>query len=659
VSHDNSINRSDKVTVSAWIKADDFNTTGGVAFGAWVWRATSYALVFDASQSKAGFLIYPPSGEPVYYQVLSNTLTAGQWYHVAGIFDGSEIKIYINGKYQRSTSYVGAIRTGSYSTYIGGLNDSTRNFDGIIDDVKIYGYALTEDEIEIDYNGGKSLVMGARSTISTGAPDSSAAREYCVPGDPATCTPPVAEWKFDEKTGGTVNDTSGNGYNGTWGGTGTRWTTGKFGSGGSFNGVDDYVSMGYPGGFFTTGANRTNISIEAWVKPIALDDWQTVYHMGGQSNCVGMGVTNTGSVRFLTQKDGIDKYIDSPTALSANQWFHLTGTKSETDGMRLYINGVLVGTNAGAYTWDAGASGQQIGRNAFYSGSYQSCLQGLNNYAEPFQGQIDHVRIYDYGRTPAQVAWSYNRGKPIGHWKFDECQGTQVDDWSGNANHGTITIGGGDDQDEAGTCTSGDDTHAWNNGASGKWNSSLNFDGSDDYVNMGDPSELDITGAVSLSAWIKPDSVDGAYRIVGDADGANCGYPCGGYSLTTNGSNVYFEFGDSLAGGNSGNWDQGLASNVLTAGSWAHVVGTWDGTTGANGMKMYVNGRHVASATAVQTVIAHSTPDLAIGARHQSNDVYSGFFPGQIDDVRIYNYASTDDQVQQVMNENAAVRFGE
>ena len=79
--------------------------------------------------------------------------------------------------------------------------------------------------------------------------------------------------------------------------------------------------------------------------------------------------------------------------------------------------------------------------------------------------QIDEARYYNYARTPAQIAWDYNRGKPVGWWKLDDGQGSVALDWSGNKNHGTLT-----------NMTPAND---W---VTGKFNKALDFDGSNDYV---------------------------------------------------------------------------------------------------------------------------------------------------------------------------------
>ncbi len=91
-------------------------------------------------------------------------------------------------------------------------------FDGLIDEVYIYNYALSEDEINTLYNQGQSAVMGDdASRDNDGTAVTGKSKDYCIPGDTAQCDPPVGEWKFDELGGTTAYDTSGNGNDGSFG----------------------------------------------------------------------------------------------------------------------------------------------------------------------------------------------------------------------------------------------------------------------------------------------------------------------------------------------------------------------------------------------------------------------------------------------------------
>src|SRR5207249_4610181 len=87
-------------------------------------------------------------------------------------------------------------------------------------------------------------------------------QQYCVPGDTTSCASPVGEWNFQEGKGTTVNDNSGNGYTGTWAGTGNHWANGQTQKVGSFNGSDDKVTTTHK--FF--GA-ATSFTLSGWIRP--------------------------------------------------------------------------------------------------------------------------------------------------------------------------------------------------------------------------------------------------------------------------------------------------------------------------------------------------------------------------------------------------------
>lgn len=75
------------------------------------------------------------------------------WYHMVGLYDGSDFEIFINGALEGHTSFSGKILTTTIDLMIGQVlpNSSTYNFKGIIDDVRIYDYALSVEEIEALY----------------------------------------------------------------------------------------------------------------------------------------------------------------------------------------------------------------------------------------------------------------------------------------------------------------------------------------------------------------------------------------------------------------------------------------------------------------------------------------------------------------------------
>src|SRR5215218_9707086 len=81
-----------------------------------------------------------------------------------------------------------------------------------------------------------------------------------VPGERAWATQaPIAAYSFDDGTGASLTDASGNFRNGTI--VGATWTTGKFGSALSFDGASARVDLPALGTFYKTG-----FTLEAWVK---------------------------------------------------------------------------------------------------------------------------------------------------------------------------------------------------------------------------------------------------------------------------------------------------------------------------------------------------------------------------------------------------------
>lgn len=164
----------------------------------------------------------------------------------------------------------------------------------------------------------------------------------------------------------------------------------------------------------------------------------------------------------------------------------------------------------------------------------------------------------------------------------------------------------------------------------------LNFDGVDDLVNCGNDASVQITGTeITLEAWINPSSwTTEVWRgnIINKGDmGVN------GYMIRT-GDNGRFNFNI----GNGSVWTElTTAQNVLTLNTWQHVAATYDGVK----MRVYVNGLPVDSlTTAIQ--IGNSTIDLAIGA----DLAFTRYFPGSIDEVRVWDVQRTQQQIMNSMS---------
>ena len=295
------------------------------------------------------------------------------------------------------------------------------------------------------------------------------------------------------------------------------------------------------------------------------------------------------------------------------------------NSISLYINGKL---DQGSLT--------QSGLPATSTQSVKIGARGTD--ASPstfFPGKIDDVKIYNYARTAGQVAYDYNRGAPVAHWKLDECQGAIAYDATSQRNNGTITIGASG-EDTVGTCTTS--STAWGSGASGKYGASLSFDKTDDYVDL-DSAASDMpsgTTNVTLSAWIKPTTfATNRSIVVYGGTASNKGYGIG-VGNTASKANMSI----------NGTYYSG--SSTLSASQWYHIVGVYDHTN----VKLYVNG--VLDLTQSVTSSVTSDTTLRIGMEPSR----SMYFDGQIDDVKIFNYPLSAAQVRKLFNEGGAVRYG-
>lgn len=653
------------LTISAWVNVANIDATYARGIVSKFYNTNTNRGYRFGINSSSGTLAFQISDDGTSSTTGSSTtaITPNVWTHATVTYSASSgsANFYINGKLDKQ---VIGLKTSIYNVgknfEIGTWDTSTANhsFVGSIDEVKVYNYSLTADEVKIDYNRGSSLVLGAMSNTSgiTGGSvaSSSASAEYCIPGDTTSCTAPVGRWDFEEGTGGTVNDTSGNGETGSWNGTGFHWKPGKFGKAGNFNGTNDWVSVGANGDFVYQEGNIWTVSL--WLKTTgtftginggkkpagkATGNAKAGYAIAigqinsqGQDNKVGFVVDKTTGYNYVKSTSSLPVANDGKwhfvsVVFDANSGTNITGT--------IYFDGISYGSI------DSGVAKSGWATDSNYPFAIGAVR--TSSTTELFPGQVDQVRVYNYARSAAQIAWDYNRGAPVGYWDFDECQGTMANDFSGNGNNGTITIGTGAGTghvDSVGTCTTS--STAWGNGVNGKINASLSFDGIDDYVSA-TSTLFNLAGSsdISVSAWVYPTTVDGiARRILSEAGDANNGYALFYDSVT---KNPYFVVNKS------GTQYAAKYSTVLSTGRWYHIVGTY--ISSSNAIQIYINGVSGVSTSSPGAGIAGTFGRMFIGNIDNSTSRYWG---GQIDDVKVFNYALTTAQVKTLYG-NGAINF--
>ena len=137
----------------------------------------------------------------------------------------------------------------------------------------------------------------------------------------------------------------------------------------------------------------------------------------------------------------------------------------------------------------------------------------------------------------------------------------------------------------------------------------LNFDGTDDYVDLGKPASMDFTGAFTLMCWVNCTAASQTAVISKEPTST------GGYFVRRwSDDKFYFAFF------NDANTQSGQpASAVTNLGQWYFVVGTYDGTNN----KLYLNAGTPVSVAAVVTP-APGTKNWYIGTREPSDTDFNG-----------------------------------
>jgi hypothetical protein len=405
------------------------------------------------------------------------------------------------------------------------------------------------------------------------------------------------------------------------------------------DGIGTGIALGNPGQLDITG----QITIEAWIRPTAVD---------GVRDVVARGYTHQPEAEvFLRIVDGsyqvgswngTEHLVKVPIpAGDPTTWVHLAGTH---DGVRwqLYRNGTLVGQVEDPTGAVPVTAGWTVGTSA--AGDRR------------FAGDIDDVRIWSGARTAVEIADSMGQRlggtekQLAGYWFVagavfrDHTTGHADGTYQGApgwvASPPMLTRGQFD--------VTGDVTvEAWVNPEPGsdvdrspiarivqhrsesasyvlalrKVPSALSFDGTGQLVTVQGSAGLDLTGSISVEAWVQPTASDDFRYVL--ARGLDAGHTAE-VALRIFGDR--YQFG-VYAGGQD---HFAVGTDVPVSADlnrWVHLAGVHDGTS----WRLYRNGAQIAVAPDPTGAVPVDAPWTIGGSADRSR-----FFRGAIGEVRIW-----------------------
>jgi len=400
-----------------------------------------------------------------------------------------------------------------------------------------------------------------------------------------------------------------------------------------FDGTNDYAATTN-----TIDLNTTNsITLEAWVYinsfAVGANDITSIIGLENGSN--GTALLRIGDpaiplannklqfVLSFSHSGTVTQYkLDGATALNTNTWYHVAATfQTGTIDAHIYINGVEDATTF------LGTEGNFVANDKFFIGAINSVTpQRFIN------GKIDEVRVWNTARTVTEIRNAmYNElaGSETGlvlYYKLDETSGTIADNTEGTATYDATLYNMTDSDWVTSPAFAGP-------------KNCIDFDGG---LKAGSPDYADKSSNVTdnydnftMMAWFKADVVTngtGGWRCIaynGDDDK--------GWGMGINDSKVAGLFGTTL-------W--AITEETLTTGTWYHLTMRRNSGT----LQFFLNGSLLSfSSTTSPNGIPNDKFSIGNMFSADGSTIYTDSFDGQIDEVRVYDAALTDQQIREVM----------
>jgi len=421
--------RPSQISIEAWVRVDSLTTSGvhpaivskmrdqGGPYG------SSYKLGMDDTNH---FVFQMFDGANWHTSTSVSTISAGNWYHIVGSYNGSYVQIFVNGKLERSVTWSGGINyLGSRPVTIGASEtgagfSKAEFFNGVIDEVKIKNIGAHFILVSESFRAGKDFFLGRTISSKNLSGDSKVAISVAA-DEPGTHLKALigesayANYSPDGNTVGLFhlddelnsisychNSSPASGY-GSASGVGS--VVGKMGQAASFNGSSSYISVPNNGNLSPGSGNFT---VEAWVNTDVVNSADhRIYEDYGSnpSNLVLLRINTSNKFEaFFRDGTNLAVAVQSVTIPVPGKWYHVVGVKNNKT-VSIYVNGVL----------ENSATNSSLGTITTSDGPLP--VIGMYNIgASYWDGLIDEVRLSNVARTSTEIRQAFEsvqRAEPV------------------------------------------------------------------------------------------------------------------------------------------------------------------------------------------------------------------------------------------------------
>ncbi|MFC1697306.1 LamG domain-containing protein, partial [Nanoarchaeota archaeon] len=449
---------TDQVTVEMWVNPDTLGSGNYVGLVNHIFGLNEGFLValYNGDQKEIYFHVGCPGGNR-YSNTNDDALTTGQWQHIVAVYNGTanpgDLKVYVNGT-ERTLAAIGGAGTGDI-TSLSSLNTLrlgfySTAFNGKMDNVKIYDYAVDANQVQTLYNRGMSKIYEQQTenqdiwqaciTPNDGTSDgaTNCSNTLTIQNSLPTQDTPLLNSTsgtntsdenltvYPQSTNDIDEDSIKNIIN--WkkdsnsitllnmpfeGGSTSSYTKdySENGNDGSVRNANYQATGGYDGkGAYSFGPTASNISVGdidlptdftfvAWVKRSTLDLYARLFSKRGTNHNIDTQIMSPGcKLRFYIYQGGNYGDVQSSTGLCDDTWHHIALVRNTSQSkLHIYIDGILENS-----TTDNTVGSSIVNNNPLMIGGRN------DNLDYDWNGSIDDVLIFNYSLSTEQINALYN-----------------------------------------------------------------------------------------------------------------------------------------------------------------------------------------------------------------------------------------------------------